>query len=90
MTGPEHYRQAERLLAAVNQRIGNDDRNEYVQTPSRRSELTAQAQVHATLAHAAATVDLFALYGQAGEESQKAWRDVVAPAARGGNGPWTS
>jgi hypothetical protein len=54
VTGAEHYRQAERLLAAVNRRIGGDDRNEYVQIPSRRAELRAEAQVHATLAHAAA------------------------------------
>lgn len=55
MTGPEHYRQAEQLLAAVNRRIAGDDRNEYVQTASRRAELRAEAQVHATLALAAAT-----------------------------------
>jgi hypothetical protein len=55
VTGPEHYRQAEQLLAAVNRRIAGDDRSEYVQTASRRAELRAEAQVHATLALAAAT-----------------------------------
>ena len=46
---------AERLIGAVSQRIGGDDRNEWLHTPGRRAELTAQAQVHATLALAAAT-----------------------------------
>lgn len=55
MTGPEHYRAAEGLPTAATTRIGGDDRNEWLHTPDRRAELAAQAQVHATLADAAAT-----------------------------------
>jgi hypothetical protein len=46
MNGPEHYRKAEQLIAAS----GNDDRN----GPSQSLQA---AQVHATLALAAAQVD---------------------------------
>ncbi|MFE9003172.1 hypothetical protein ACFYOY_13670 [Streptomyces sp. NPDC007875] len=46
MTGPEHYREAERLLAEADNiaEHGGD-----------MGEMIAAAQVHATLAHAAAT-----------------------------------
>lgn len=53
-TGPDHYREAERLLDAANRRlIGNDA--EWLNTPARRAELRTEAQVRATLAVAAAT-----------------------------------
>lgn len=63
MTGPEHYRKAERLL-----------RDEY-----RTDRSVAEAQAHATLALAAATAlidetprsDSFANY--------QAWQDVAGP-----------
>jgi hypothetical protein len=45
MTGPEHYAEAERLLAHIN---ANQNAN-----PEQRSAVAAQAQVHATLALAA-------------------------------------
>lgn len=54
MTGAEHYREAERLLEAAN------DRSEYDEAAG----ITAQAQVHATLALAAATIDAAAHPGQ--------------------------
>jgi hypothetical protein len=47
MTGPEHYREAERLVEEAN-RVGHED-------PARGSGILAAAQVHATLADAAAT-----------------------------------
>jgi hypothetical protein len=47
MTGPEHYREAERLLAERHELL------EYSSDPC--TELLAEAQVHATLALAAAT-----------------------------------
>lgn len=50
MTGPEHYREAERLLNQAESQIPGDE-------PS-QAALTARAQVHATLALAAATNEL--------------------------------
>jgi hypothetical protein len=52
MTGPEHYREAERLIAAS----GADDSYE-------PSQSLQAAQVHATLALAAATADRRLLAG---------------------------
>lgn len=54
MTGPEHFQEAERLITlALEQRL--DERTDDV---APRSRLTmAQAQVHATLALAAATAE---------------------------------
>jgi hypothetical protein len=70
MTGPEHYREAQLLLADPNygepKGIG-------------RSETIAAAQVHAMLALAAAT----ALSGDSPQDVQ-AWRDAVGPAAASG------
>jgi hypothetical protein len=54
MTGPEHYTAAEQLLEVVDRRIGNT--STYLLPPDARSRLTAQAQVHATLALAGWTV----------------------------------
>ena len=61
MNGPEHYRAAELLLAEAGQQAGE---------ASARS--IATAQVHATLALAAATA-----VGMAGPDLQ-AWADVAA------------
>jgi hypothetical protein len=58
MNGPEHYREAERLL-----------RDEY-----RTDRSVAEAQVHATLALAAATVD--AAYGNLTPSAWAAWAKV--------------
>lgn len=46
MTGPEHYRQAERFLAMAGDKIRGE---------VGEAEVLAEAQVHATLALAAAT-----------------------------------
>lgn len=51
MTGPEHYRAAEKLLREIDER-----RNAPLDVTSRR---VGQAQVHATLALAAATALAF-------------------------------
>jgi hypothetical protein len=51
MTGPEHYREAEWLLAEAMQGKANPRTNWY--SPEYTNTLAA-AQVHATLAHAAA------------------------------------
>lgn len=50
MTGPEHYRTAERLLDGIKTRGGA------VVVEDGTAEVVATAQVHATLALAAATV----------------------------------
>ena len=64
MTGPEHYREAERLLGA----LAGQDRGTFPQ----EDRVVAEAQVHATLALAAAT----ALSGSGLESA--AWRDAAA------------
>ena len=70
-TGPEHYREAEKLLTAANRRIiGNDA--EWLHPPVRRAELRAEAQVHATLALAAAT---------ASRDPITAWREPAPTTA---------
>lgn len=54
VTGPEHFREAERLLVQANRRLGPNDR-EYAHCRDDRAGLRAEAQIHATLALAAAT-----------------------------------
>lgn len=57
MTGPEHYRTAERLIAALRDvPLGSE----------KESALLAEAQVHATLALAAAVAGLDAHEGPGG------------------------
>lgn len=53
MTGPEHYREAERLTAVVTKPDALSG-NRLLQ-PGDHRDILALAQVHATLAHAAAT-----------------------------------
>lgn len=81
VSGPEHYVLAEELIGYVKEdgNLGPGDR----MSPEARRDLIALAQAHATLAHAAATADLFALYGQAGEKSREAWRKAVGATAAG-------
>ncbi len=66
MTGPEHYAEAERLLAVANR--NNTDAAD----GQERTQTLSAAQVHATLALAAATA-----VGTAGPDRQ-AWIDVAA------------
>ena len=54
MTGPAHYREAERLIRQANSIKDGFPGDEYAQT-------IAEAQVHATLATAAAFVDTMAV-----------------------------
>jgi len=85
MTGPEHYTEAERLLALA-------DRHSSGATYGQEWTLTlTAAQVHATLALAAATA-----VGTAGPDGQ-AWADVAAarpstakPEAPGASRPGSS
>ena len=72
MTGPEHYREAERLMKRADRIMDGFPSEEYAQT-------IAVAQVHATLALAAATA-----LGREGEgrtqpgKDKAAWFDVAA------------
>lgn len=54
MNGPQHYREAERLLAQVADVVSL---NYSTQTGETKADVLAAAQAHATLALAAATVD---------------------------------
>ena len=54
MTGPEHYREAERIVRAAKSRYIADEEGF---SEWSRSDLAALAQVHATLALAAADAD---------------------------------
>ena len=69
MTGPEHYREAERLA-----RIGGQGHAD----PEEDANVLAEAQVHATLALAAATVAAGAVRMHSG--SYKAWNAVTGEA----------
>ena len=59
MNGPEHYREAERLLREVNREQAPNFEGTIrpVHHDGLRAEMVAQAQVHATLALTAAQVD---------------------------------
>ena len=74
MTGPDHYREAERLIGEAHENQFNQGSGDPV-TP----ELLSEAQVHATLAAAAAT----ALGREGGDGTQPskdraAWFDAAA------------
>lgn len=68
MTGPEHYQAAERLL----------------KDKHRDDSTVAEAQVHATLALAAATALGARMGFGLGNDAGQAWDSVTAPAKRGG------
>lgn len=61
MTGPEHYREAEKLLDSI-----RFEKNE-----TERSKKLQEAQLHATLALVAATLQ----GGQVAEQQLREWRN---------------
>jgi uncharacterized protein (DUF934 family) len=61
MTGPEHYRESERLISEV--------RNQKAATLNARSDMIALAGVHATLALVAARLPL--------PRDHRAWAEVL-------------
>ena len=69
MNGPEHYREAERIAASVR---SVDRRNEEGFTGWDPADLAALAQVHATLAHAAAVIDT-----GTGDVLEPKWYEVI-------------
>ncbi|WP_327377960.1 hypothetical protein OG393_30785 [Streptomyces sp. NBC_01216] len=76
MNGPDHYRQAERLADQANHFTYGDGAD-----PAVGAALAAEAQVHATLALAAATVVAASVDGlEPGMsiEEWKAWSRAVA------------
>ena len=73
MTGPEHYQAAEQLIKAAGRRaVASED---LLHPPVQRAEFTAQAQVHALLAVAAA----YAADATMSFRDRSAWDTVTAP-----------
>ena len=73
MTGPQHYAEAERRLLMA----WEED-----STPERSTQLVAEAQVHATLAVAAATAtqtSVAAFGADINHRDVDAWDDVTGP-----------
>lgn len=70
MTGPEHYAEAERLLGEAWKAQGDQ-----------RTWTMAAAQVHATLAHAAASV-MYARNGVIETLAADQWRNVTTGGIR--------
>ena len=70
MNGPEHYVEAEHC---IKQGCASDERGDTTDA----AIWLQLAQAHATLANVAATVDLFALSGSAGEQSGADWRTAI-------------
>jgi hypothetical protein len=75
MTGPEHYREAEKLIGqAENFRIeANGDWRDDATSHQVADALVARAQVHATLALAAATALTGYLPTEAGTTDEISW-----------------
>lgn len=65
MTGPEHYKEAEKLLGTL---------ADVARGGPAEASVLAEAQVHATLAHAAAT----AMQGDMGVKDWDAWRATAS------------
>jgi hypothetical protein len=76
MTGPEHYREAERLLSEAG--VGGAEGTYFV-----RPESLAAAQVHATLAAAAATALGSTRTGAMPAADYEAWRAAAGDEAAG-------
>ena len=79
MNGPEHYREAERLLRDAS--CLGERGNRYYPEGDGQSSAIAAAQVHATLALAAATAGPFVevSVGEAFSEDMRGWAVVTAP-----------
>lgn len=84
MTGPEHYREAERLLDMAHHHSYGDGAD-----PVTGAALAAEAQAHATLALAAATAQSAPVEGDpdAGmpAEDAEAWDAVCGSLPKGGD-----
>lgn len=79
-SGPEHYAEAERLLEQADEWLsGEDAPDSFELVHARRAEDLAAAQVHATLALAAAT--WFADPAEGATEMAKQWWGVAGESA---------
>lgn len=77
MTGPEHYQEAERILSNLHEIEASSD----AELPAEIGLALAKAQVHATLASAAATaLNDHTHDGEGGMpvDDWKAWKEVAA------------
>ena len=73
MTGPEHYREAENLLAMASEQVmGIATGDPTAGEPDGPALLVAEAQVHATLALAAASAEAVVPYSR-----YKPWAEVT-------------
>lgn len=86
MDGPSHYREAERLLASAD---GDVSENWPVMTGERKADVIATAQVHATLALAAATAaarytdrDPNGFFESTSIEGIDQWAEAAAPTTK--------
>ena len=79
MTGPEHYRKAEEYLSVLSDEKDATDWSEIIRSGEMSAALQA-AQVHATLALAAATALNDPTIGMA-ETDARAWAKVAGGAA---------
>ena len=77
MTGPEHFKEAERLINAVTKPGALLPASRVLQ-PGDHGDTLALAQVHATLANAAATADALTLPSLSGDDAKyDDWRDAT-------------
>lgn len=89
-TGPEHYKEAERLIeiaAKLTQETVGYAKDSGVATPAEMSVMAAhsanflvEAQVHATLALAAATVANNQMLGVEAAKARVEWQETVSDA----------
>ncbi len=84
MTGPEHWREAERLMAegagvVAEIRAAKGDETRRDALGKQAMGIWEQAQVHATLALAAATAEQMAARGPG--DITVEWRDICYPGA---------
>jgi len=81
MNGPEHYLEAETLLAIADQEVSD---NMAFNTGELKADILAAAQVHATLALVAASVESLQTWGGDGGDSftstteETAWKEAFA------------
>lgn len=74
MTGPDHYRLAETLLGNLRDQLASGGGD--LRTPEQQTRMIAEAQAHATLALAAATIAAIAARGPG--DLDLVWSETVS------------